>query len=191
VPAVDGHSDSHVPPLTITNHKRQVGGTKAELIVRILEALKLSAPTTAPARLLQICTLERRGYWDGPAEGHNLLELVLRYPLGDPLGYEVTRLAYTNAAATRAKLAASGIGSEAELREKVEAAERAARESEEEASRRRVEELLRWQQERQSMPVSGGRACKCGNTSAAACVNGCCGVCCPQFGVPCPRHGVR
>ena len=50
---------------------RQVTGTKAELVLRVLSAFGLEAPTTAPAQLLRALVLERsseQGYLavDGP-----------------------------------------------------------------------------------------------------------------------------
>lgn len=50
-------------------HPVQVTGTKAELILRILGAFGLDAPTTAPAQLLRSLLLERHTkyeVWDGP-----------------------------------------------------------------------------------------------------------------------------
>lgn len=47
----------------------QVTGTKAELMLRVLGAFKLSGPTTAPAALLRALGIERQAWlllWDGP-----------------------------------------------------------------------------------------------------------------------------
>jgi hypothetical protein len=48
-------SPTRPPPHTHT----QVTGTKAELMLRVLGAFKLAAPTTAPAALLRALLLER------------------------------------------------------------------------------------------------------------------------------------
>jgi hypothetical protein len=73
--------------------RAQVTGTKAELMLRVLDAFHLSSPTTAPAALLRALWLERvkwRLIWDGPdAEGQQKkLELTMKQAqyLGHPGG---------------------------------------------------------------------------------------------------------
>ena len=157
-------------------------GTKAELVVRILEALNLSAPIAATARLVDILHLERCGVWDGPTEGHVVLKLVERLTDAEHLiGWEVETLAGTSMAAARAKLAAAGIRSLPALKAMVEdvEAKQSVIKAKKSRGRRRYGRGGLWYQH---------KTCRCGNAVVAGCANGCCGDCCRYAGRECDLH---